>query len=124
MNIFQCVGIIVIFFLIVSSLRNFSRGRSSSIWTFGWIILWVTGGLAIVYPESTTRVARLIGIDRGADLISYCAVLGFLIGLFVMYLKYRKVQNQMTALVRELAFHKREITTMHDDQESHETVNP
>ena len=118
MNIFQYIGIIIIGLLIISSLRSFSLGRSSGIWTIGWILVWLAGGGAILYPESTTRIARSIGIDRGADLISYCAVLGFLIGYFVMYLKYRKIQNQITGLVREIALNKAEIAGRHLDTEN------
>lgn len=52
----------------------------------------------------TTRVANIFGIMRGADFVSYCGLLGGLIGFSVVYLRFRRVDRQLTLVVRELAF--------------------
>jgi hypothetical protein len=45
----------------------------------------------------------VLGIRRGADLLVYCMVLGFLVGFYVVYLKFRQLTREITVLTRELA---------------------
>jgi hypothetical protein len=59
--------------------------------------------VAILCPDRVTGVARLLGIDRGADLVSYLAVLAMLGLAFFGYSCYVRLQNQVTMLARTLA---------------------
>ena len=36
-----------------------------------WLVFWLAVGVAFVMPESLTRLANLLGIGRGADLVLY-----------------------------------------------------
>jgi len=103
MTIFQYAGLSVIAILILASLRNLMAGRGRPSIVLGWTSLWTAAGIAIYEPESTTFLARAIGIQRGADLVLYCSVLAGLIGFFVVYLQMRRTDREITLLVRELA---------------------
>lgn len=55
------------------------------------------------FPEHTNRIAHLLGIGRGADLLFYCWVVISLILLLNLHLKLRIQNERLTALVRSLA---------------------
>ena len=61
------------------------------------------GGLAATWPELTTRAARAIGIDRGADLVAYATTIVVFVGFLMMYVKLRRVRSDLTGVVRRRA---------------------
>lgn len=74
----------------------------------GWIsllaiVVGIAGAITIFDPEITTTVAQTVGIQRGADLLTYLVALAFLGSWFYFYQKMRTLSNAVTALVRELA---------------------
>jgi small membrane protein len=64
------------------------------------------GLLFIFWPELTSRLANLVGIGRGADLVSYLSTLFLLFVSINFYLRFRKYEEQLTIVVRELALRK------------------
>lgn len=75
-------------------------GRRSAL---AWMALWIAAALAIARPSITMAVAKFLGIGRGADLVFYCAILGMLIALFVIYLRFKRLEREITSIVRHLA---------------------
>jgi small membrane protein len=68
-------------------------------------------GLTIVwFPEIMNTVAHMVGVGRGADLITYCfAMIG--IALFeIIFLKIRQLNQHITQIVREAAVAKAEAS--------------
>ncbi len=74
MRVFQYIAITVIIFLITISLRNLIK-RPSKLPSVLWLIVWCTAFVALLNPENTTIVARLLGIERGADLVFYTSAI-------------------------------------------------
>ena len=70
---------------------------------FAWGLLWIAAAVAIARPELTADVARALGIGRGTDLVLYFAILGMVFGFFAVYVRLRRIESDMTKLVRELA---------------------
>lgn len=103
MNLFQVIGLIVCASFAVSTLLTVSRGRIGPGAGLGWLLLWLAAGLAIAWPETTVLVARLLGISRGADLVFYVAILGMIVGFFSVYLRLRRIESNVTSLVRRIA---------------------
>ena len=79
--------------------------RSSSLHNVWWlrVIVWVVTAAAIAKPEWTTKLARTLGIERGADLVTYAAFLLLLITSLYFYARYLRLQQQITVLTRRLA---------------------
>ncbi len=76
-----------------------------------WGGLWIVGLVAACQPDATTRVASVLGIRRGADLLLYCTALAMPAGFFMMYVRLRRVRSDLTILTRQVA-----IMTAHDGQ--------
>ncbi|MFN8165396.1 MAG: DUF2304 domain-containing protein [Bacteroidia bacterium] len=60
------------------------------------------GGIVLaINPDLSIRLANVLGIGRGVDLIIYiCILMGFL-GFIVLYSKYRKMEEMLTELIRK-----------------------
>jgi hypothetical protein len=68
-----------------------------------WLVLWLATAAAVADPEVLVHVAHFLGIGRGADLVLYLSILLNFFALFVIYLRFRRVDEQLTKIVRHLA---------------------
>lgn len=67
------------------------------------------GGIAVVFPEIANDIAHFVGVGRGADLITYIAIVVAMFVLLHYYTKFVELQQQVTALTRELALLRAEV---------------
>jgi hypothetical protein len=61
------------------------------------------GILLVVFPGAASWAAARLDVGRGSDLITYLAIVG---GLFVaahFYFRFKRQEQQMATIVRELA---------------------
>lgn len=65
------------------------------------IILFLAAGIFFVlFPDTTTRIANLVGVSRGADLLFYFAILFLFFLILKLYARLRRVEQKFTELVR------------------------
>ena len=67
------------------------------------LLLWAFGGVAAVWPHMVTDLAHQLGVGRGADLLLYMTTLSLMVACSYMYARFRRVERQLTMLVRRLA---------------------
>ena len=103
MNVFQILGLSFLALLIGLALAAVRGGKISRRAAVLWILLWVAAAVAIVEPDLTMVVANALGIERGADLVFYCAILGMFAGFFVVLGRLRRLEHDLTRLVRRVA---------------------
>ncbi len=65
-----------------------------------FILMMVT---AILLPDTTTRLAHVVGVGRGADLLLYLLAIAFVFFVFNVYVKFQQQRNQMYNLARKVA---------------------
>ena len=88
--------------LVIEVLYGLRRAQRRLPWLIRCVI-WVAAAVAIAQPDLTSRIALLVGIQRGADFVSYLAILAFLWVAFHGYSRYVQMEQQITVLVRRLA---------------------
>jgi small membrane protein len=103
MSIFQYLALTVLLLLSISTLRAGIRGRVRRRIVVFWLLVWITTAVFAAWPRGTLIVARAVGIGRGTDLVLYSFVFVVLIGFFYIYSRFRRVERDLTLLVRELA---------------------
>lgn len=103
MNLFQILAIAVVTGLLALSIVAMVRGWATRREGLAWASVWLCTGVAIARPDLTVRIARFMGIGRGADLVLYCAVIVMLIGFFMVYARLRRLRRDLTLLSRHLA---------------------
>lgn len=103
MTFFQLIGLLAVAVMALLTAAAMARSPSRRVPLLPWLGLWLLAALALAVPDATTRFARLLGIGRGADVVLYCAVLGGLLVAFRLSMAQRRVERELTVLVRELA---------------------
>ncbi|HPH96014.1 MAG TPA: DUF2304 domain-containing protein [Anaerolineaceae bacterium] len=61
------------------------------------------GIIFVIYPDLTTKIANMIGIGRGADLLLYFFVMYGMFFVISSSAHSRKAEHQLTELVRGIA---------------------
>jgi len=103
MSVFQIVLLAALGATVVLSLVLASRGALPRILAGLLVGGSCFGAVFVVEPDWATRLARVLGIGRGADLMLYALVLGTSWGFLSMYMRVRAVRRDMTLLVRRMA---------------------
>ncbi len=103
MSPFQILVVTLSGCLFTGSLIAFAKGWASRRECLVWATIWLTAGIFVMWPELTTVIAKRFGIQRGADLILYCAVITMPIGFLMIYARLRALRRELTVLVRRLA---------------------
>jgi len=103
MTPFQWITLVSLSAALLWELIRMRTGRGP--WRQGAVrgVVWTMAAVAIAKPELLQAAARLIGIQRGADLVFYVTALAFVATSFFLYARTIRLQSQVTELVRELA---------------------
>lgn len=101
--IFQIVLIAFSLFAIVHATRQYRRQKISFHWLALWSILWLAVILVAIAPQTTDLIAQTVGVQRGADLLVYTAVVVLVYGLYRLYVRMMRVEREITELVRKVA---------------------
>ncbi len=67
------------------------------------------GVVAVLFPAMTQDAADLVGVGRGADLVTYLAIVSVMFVLVHYYTKFVELQRQLTEVARELAILRAEV---------------
>jgi hypothetical protein len=103
MNLFQSLALGLLGALALITLSAGVRGTVRKRVVLFWLALWALGATTIVWPRSTALAAHALGIGRGADLLLYLSVLVMIAAFFYTYTRFKRVERQLTLLVRRLA---------------------
>jgi hypothetical protein len=103
MTLFQwlCSGLMAALFAleIVLQLTGRTRRITSSLRASVWLLAL----FLILVPSTTSRLAEILSIGRGADVILYLTVIAFLLSFFYLLHAVESQREQITLLVRRIA---------------------
>lgn len=101
MSTFQIVFVALASVQALLAVRRAVRGHYAAPVAFA--AAWIAAIVVVLRPELSTEVARRVGIGRGVDLVTYALLSLFLWAHYQQYLRYKRLENQVTLLVREMA---------------------
>lgn len=100
------IQLILLVFIVFAASRALMQFRGGSI-RFGalifWLAIWTLALIAIFYPEETTRLARLVGIGRGVDIILYVSIAILFYLIFRLHVYLEDLRSQLASLIREIS---------------------
>jgi hypothetical protein len=67
------------------------------------------GAAAVVFPNLTQDAAELVGVGRGADLVTYISIVAIMFVLLHYYTKFVELQRKLTEMTREVAILRTEL---------------
>jgi hypothetical protein len=94
---------ILIGVLLAAVLLYFSRLRSKAMDGLIVLVCFGCASVLIVRPNLATRIANMVGIGRGVDLIFYLSLPGLLMMIFLLFARTRETNAKLTVAVREYA---------------------
>jgi small membrane protein len=96
------IRILLLFGLAIAGWLIFLRRNRLPIHIMTVFLLLAAGGGAVLVPETTQRIAEFVGVGRGADLVTYIAIVVVMFVLLHYYTKFVELQRQVAKLTREV----------------------
>jgi small membrane protein len=103
MNWIQALLIVSVLALLVYLLRSRASARSKAWVKVGYVLFVITSIYAILRPDDTTIVANWLGVDRGADLITYMLIIAFAFTTLSAYMRFKDIELKYARLARAVA---------------------
>jgi len=100
---FQQITLFAIALALCATIVAMVRGRARPGEGLLLALVLASAAAAIAWPEATSRIARALGIGRGADLVLYSTVVAMGVGFWMVYIRLRQLRRDITLLVRHLA---------------------
>lgn len=103
MTVIQLLIVVFAFFALSRTLWQFKLGTLTSGWFIFWFLFWIVVGFVAILPQTADKVAHVVGVGRGADVVIYASLLALFYLIFRVYVKIEQVEREVTGLVRKLA---------------------
>ena len=103
MNWIQVLLIIAVVALLVYLLRSRTNAKAKAWVKVGYVLFVIAAIYAILRPDDTTVLANWLGVDRGADLLSYALVIAFVFTTMSTYLRFKELELRYARLARAVA---------------------
>lgn len=100
---FQQITLLAIALALCATVVAMVRGRARPGEGLLLGLVLASAAAAIAWPEATSRIARALGVGRGADLVLYSTVVVMGVGFWMVYIRLRQLRREITLLVRHLA---------------------
>lgn len=95
------LGAIAVF--AVLAFRGSRRASYRLLWRGYGVLVALAAVLSVLYPNSLTEMAELVGVGRGADLLLYVLVVTFMLTSVVLFRRVSVLERRYTELARSIA---------------------
>ena len=109
MNWIQALLIVSVLALLVYLLRSRGSARSKAWVKVGYVVFVIVSIYAILRPDDTTVVANWVGVDRGADLITYMLIIAFAFTTLSAYMRFKDIELKYARLARAVALQNAQV---------------
>ena len=104
MNIVLIQVVLIVVVIAVSAQLLRSRGeRSQALRRIGLVAFVAFAVVSILFPNVWNRIATLVGVGRGTDVVLYALVVAFLSFAGTTYIRFRDMETRYTRLARRIA---------------------
>lgn len=104
MNIVLIQVVLIVVVVAVAARLFRSRGeRSQALRRIGLVAFAAFAVVSILFPNVWNRVASVVGVARGTDVVLYALVVAFLSYAGTTYIRFRDMESRYTRLARRIA---------------------
>jgi hypothetical protein len=83
--------------------RGSRRAIHKVLWRVYVVLVVLAACMSILFPDMLTKVAELVGVGRGADLLLYVLVVTFMLVSVVLFRRIAELERRYTQLARTIA---------------------
>ena len=97
---------LVLIVVVVAAAARLLRGRGArtqAVRRLGLLLFAALAVWSILFPSVWDRIAKLVGVGRGTDMVLYALVVAFLSFTLTTYVRFRGFEARYTKLARRLA---------------------
>lgn len=73
-----------------------------------WVGFWLVVGAIVIVPETTSFMARMVGVGRGSDLVVYLSIVLIFYIIFQITVRIERIDRNITKIVRQVALKAKE----------------
>jgi len=96
--------VILVALAIIGAVLVGKQSHSARAWKkIALSLLAVAMVVAVLFPDTTNKIANMVGVGRGADLLLYVLTLSFIGYALNNYLHQQQQRDQLNRLARKLA---------------------
>lgn len=99
----QYILILATVALVVFFLRHHGTTRAGAVVKLGFALFLVFGVVAVIAPTQVSRLASVVGVGRGTDLVLYALVVAFGFATINTYLRFKELELRYARLARAVA---------------------
>ncbi|WDF32395.1 DUF2304 domain-containing protein [Arthrobacter agilis] len=101
--VFQIVLVLVVLGVSLVLIRGGSNAKHMAIRRIMVLLFAVAAVLSIFFPTVLTRLAGVVGVGRGTDLMLYAFIVSFLVYMSTTHQRFRSMEMTLTKLSRRIA---------------------
>jgi hypothetical protein len=105
------IQIVLLILIILAILYFWLRYKTRSIGLKPFLMMlvfWLVAGVLVVLPESTSRLADILGVGRGVDVVFYFSLLLIFYLIFKIFVRIEKIEQNITKIVSKIALEDKE----------------
>ena len=112
MNIVLIQVVLIVVVIAVAARLFRSRGeRSQALRRIGLVAFAAFAVISILVPDLWNRIATVVGVGRGTDVVLYALVVAFLSFAGTTYVRFRDMETNYTRLARRIELDEARNTT-------------
>lgn len=112
---FLLIGAVVV--LLVFFLKNHGTTKTAAGVKIGFLLFLVLAVVAVIRPVEVSKVAELVGVGRGTDLLLYALVVAFGFQTINTYLRFKELELRYARLARAIALRNAEAPAPQDAED-------
>jgi hypothetical protein len=97
------IKVLLIFFSLLAAILSSVIFRARIWYRLLALLFFVVAAGFILFPDSTTSIAHVVGVGRGTDLLLYIALFAGVHGFLLMFQRTRRLERMLTDLIRAFA---------------------
>jgi len=110
----QIIALAVIVFFLARLWRQKKDAKISINEFFIWLSLWLSIAVAVVFLKKIDFVVRALGFSSsGLGVLQYSAIIIILYLIFKLRIRLRKIENDITNIVRHLSLNEKNENSDH-----------
>ncbi len=90
-------------FALTRVLGRYLARKASLLESLFWAVVWSALCVLALVPAISQVFANILGVGRGVDAVFYFGFVGVAYGFFRLHLTIRRLESQMTSVVRAIA---------------------
>lgn len=101
--VLQIVLVVVVILVSLVLIRGGSNAKHMAVRRIMVLLFAVAAVLSIFFPAILTRLAGMVGVGRGTDLMLYAFIVSFLVYMSTTHQRFRQMEGTVTKLSRRIA---------------------